>query len=85
MGGVPQSIKRAQVVSPDEAGPSKDALFLETEVGEEVAMEASEAPPVGLVELEGMIQAQTAMLQSQLVTQEWLAGCQDTDFSEKYE
>ena len=36
--------------------------------------EESEAPPAGLAELEGAIQVQTAALQSQLVTQEWLSG-----------
>ena len=58
----------------DEVGPSKDTLFLESESGEEAALEESKAPPTGLAELEGAIQAQTAVLQNQLVTQEWLAG-----------
>ena len=52
VGGVPQSTKLAP---PDKAGPSKDTLFLESESGEEVVSEESEAPPAGLVELEGTI------------------------------
>ena len=82
MGGIPQSAKLAP---PNEAGPSKDTLFLESdlgkeaaseesELGEEVASEESEAPPAGLAELEGAIRVQTAALQNQLTTQEWLAG-----------
>ena len=67
-------MKQAQVTSPDKVGPSKDALFLESELGEEAVMEASKAPPVGLVELEGTIRVQTTVLQGQLATQEWLAG-----------
>ena len=74
VGGIPQSIKQAKLTPPDEAGPSKDALFLESESGEEVALEESEALLAGLAELEGVIQAQTATLQSQLATQEWLAS-----------
>ena len=46
----------------------------ESESGEEAVSEESEAPLAGLVELEGAIQVQTAALQSQLMTQEWLAG-----------
>ena len=52
VGGIPQSAKLAP---PNEAGLSKDALFLESELGEEAASEESEAPLAGLVELEGMI------------------------------
>ena len=63
-----------KLTPPDQAGPSKDALFLESELGEEAASEESEAPPAGLVELEGAIRAWTAALQSQFTTQEWLAG-----------
>ena len=59
VGGIPQSVKLAP---PNEAGLSKDALFLESELGEEAASEESEAPLAGLVELEGMIRAQTAAL-----------------------
>ena len=55
-------------------GPSKDTLFLESELGEEAASEESKALLAGLVEFEGTIQVQTAVPQSQLVTQEWLAG-----------
>ena len=36
MGGIPQNMKWAWVTSPDKAEPSKDALFLESESGEEV-------------------------------------------------
>ena len=72
VGGVPQSIKQVKLAPPNEVRPSKDALFLESELGEEVALEESKAPPAGLVELEGVIRAQTTTLQSQLATQEWL-------------
>ena len=74
VGGVPQSTKRAKLAPPTKAGPSKGPLFLESEPGEELASEESETLPAGLAELEGVIQAQTAVLQNQLVTQEWLAG-----------
>ena len=70
-------MKWVQVPGPDKAGPSKDALCLEFESGEEVedwaAIVESEAPLAGLAELEGTIWAQTIMLQGQLTTQEWLA------------
>ena len=59
---------------PDKAGPSKDSLFLDSDSGEEAASEEFNALLAGLAELEGAIQAQTAALQSQLATQEWLAG-----------
>ena len=55
VGGIPQSMKQAKLAPPDEAGPSKDALFLESKLGEEVASEESKAPLAGLVELEGVI------------------------------
>ena len=55
VGGIPQSMKQAKIAPPDEAGLSKDTLFLESELGEEAASEESEAPPAGLVELEGTI------------------------------
>ena len=71
VGGIPQSTKLAP---PDEAGLSKDVLFLESKSGEEAASEESEAPLAGLAELEGAIWVQTAMLQSQLTTQQWLAS-----------
>ena len=71
VGGIPQSTKLAP---PDEAGLSKDALFRESKSGEEAASEESEAPLAGLAELEGAIWVQTAMLQSQLTTQQWLAS-----------
>ena len=67
-------MKWVWVMSPDEVGLSKDTLFLESESGEEAVMEESEAPPAGLVKLEGAIRAQTTALQGQLMTQEWLAG-----------
>ena len=70
-------MKRAWVTSPNKVGLSKDTLFLESKSGEKAVMEASEAPLValaGLVELEGAIRVQTTALQSQLTTQEWLAG-----------
>ena len=60
MGGIPQSTKRARLAPPDEAGLSKGPLFLESELEEE---SASETSPAGLVELEGVIQAQTTVLQ----------------------
>ena len=76
-GGIPQSMKWVQVPDPDKAGPSKDALFLESELGKEaedwaVTVE-SKAPLAGLAELVGAIRAQTDVLQGQLTTQEWLA------------
>ena len=74
VGGIPQSIKQVKLTPPDEAGPSKGALFLELESGEEAASEESKATLSGPAELEGMIWAQTTMLQSQLATQEWLAS-----------
>ena len=55
VGGIPQSMKQVKLAPPDYAGPSKDALFLESESGEEAASEESKAPPAWLVELEGMI------------------------------
>ena len=63
VGGIPQSTKRAKLAPPDEAGPSKDPLFLESEPEEELASETSETLPAGLVELEGAIRAQTIALQ----------------------
>ena len=47
---------------------------MESKSGEEAVSEESEAPPAGLAELEGTIQAQTTALQNQLATQEWLAS-----------
>ena len=65
-------------LGPDEMRPSKDALFLESESGKEAEDRAvtvdSKAPLAGLAKLAGAIQAQTVVLQSQLTTQEWLAG-----------
>ena len=58
----------------NEAGPSKDPLFIESEPEEESASETSETSPAGLAELEGAIRAQTTPLQDQLVSQEWLAS-----------
>ena len=55
VGGVPQSMKWAKLVPPDEAGPSKGPLFLESEPEEESVSETSEALPAGLAELEGVI------------------------------
>ena len=49
----------------DEAGPSMGPLFLESDLGEAATSVASEALPAGLVELEGMIRAQTTALQNQ--------------------
>ena len=74
MGGIPQSTKRVKLAPPDEVGPSKGPLFLESKLEEELASEKSEASPAELAELEGVIQAQTMVLQDQLTTQEWLAG-----------
>ena len=71
VGGVPQSTKRVKLAPLDEAGPSKDPLFMESEPEEE---SASETLPAGLAELEGAIRAQTTALQDQLASQEWLAG-----------
>ena len=55
VGGGPQSTKRAKLAPPDEAGPSKGLLFLESELEEESASETSasetlEASPAGLAE-----------------------------------
>ena len=74
VGGIPQSTKRAKLAPLDEAGPSKDPLFIESEPEEESASETLETSPAGLVELEGAIRAQTTALQDQLASQEWLAG-----------
>ena len=74
VGGVPQSTKRAKLAPLDEAGPSKDPLFMESEPEEESVSETSETSPAGLAELEGAIRAQTTALQDQLASQEWLAG-----------
>ena len=70
VGGVPQSTKRAKLAPLDEAGPSKDPLFMESEPEEELVSETSETSPAGLAELEGAIRAQTTMLQDQLASQE---------------
>ena len=67
-------MKRAKLAPPDEVGPSKGLLFLESEPEEESVLETSEGSPAGLAELEGAIQAQTTALQDQLATQEWLAS-----------
>ena len=56
-------MKWAWIMSPDKAGLSKESLFLESELGEEAVIEASEVLPAGLVELEGTIWVQTAALQ----------------------
>ena len=74
VGGVPQSTKRAKLTPLDEAGLSKDPLFIESTPEEESASETSETSPAGLAELEGAIQVQTTALQDQLATQEWLAS-----------
>ena len=74
VGGVPQSMKQAKLTPPDKAGLSKGLLFLESEPEDESASETSEASPAGLAELEGVIRAQTTVLQDQLASQEWLAG-----------
>ena len=74
VGGIPQSMKRVKLTPPDEAGPSKGPLFLESEPEDESASETSEASLAGLAELEGVIRAQTTVLQDQLASQEWLAG-----------
>ena len=55
VGGVPQSTKWAKLAPLDEAGPSKDLLFIESEPEEESASETSETSPAGLAELEGAI------------------------------
>ena len=74
VGGVPQSTKWAKLAPLNEAGLSKDPLFIESEPEEESASETSETLPAGLVALEGAIRAQTTALQDQLTSQEWLAG-----------
>ena len=74
MGGIPQSTKQVKLTPPDEVGPSKGPLFLESKPEEELVSETSETSPAGLEELEGAIRAQTTALQDQLVTQEWLAS-----------
>ena len=63
VGGVPQSTKRVKLAPLNEAGPSKDPLFIESEPEEESASETSETSPAGLAELEGAIQVQTTALQ----------------------
>ena len=55
VGGIPQSTKRAKLAPLDEAGPSKDPLYIESEPEEESASETSETPLAGLAELEGAI------------------------------
>ena len=55
VGGIPQSTKRAKLAPLDEAGPSKDPLFIESEPEEELALEMSETLLAGLAELEGAI------------------------------
>ena len=67
-------MKQVKLAPPDEAGPSKGPLFLESKPEEESASETSEASLAGLAELEGAIRAQTTALQDQLASQEWLAG-----------
>ena len=74
-------MKWVQVVSPNEAEPSKlqgDPLFMESKSGEEVegqvVIVGSKATMAGLAKLVEAIQVQMVMLQSQLMTQEWLAG-----------
>ena len=54
-GGHPQSMKCVKLTPPNKVGLSKDALFLESKSGEEVASEESEASQAGLAELEGTI------------------------------
>ena len=54
-GGIPQSTKWVKLAPPDEAGPSKGPLFLESKLGEESASEESETSPAGLAELEGVM------------------------------
>ena len=55
VGGIPQSMKQAKLMPPDEVGLSTGPLFLESESGEEATSEGSEAPAAGLAELEGTI------------------------------
>ena len=55
VGGVPQSTKWVKLTPPNEAGPSKGPLFLESEPEEESASEMSETLLAGLAELEGAI------------------------------
>ena len=52
VGGIPQSTNRVKLAPLNEAGPSKDPLFIESEPEEESASETSLA---GLAELEGAI------------------------------
>ena len=63
-----------KLIPPEEAGQSKDALFLESKSGEEAVSEESKAPLAGLAKLEDVIRVQTTAVQSQLATQEWLAS-----------
>ena len=63
-----------KLAPPNEAGPSQGPLFLEFEPEDKSASETLEALLAGLAELEGAIQAQTTVLQDQLVSQEWLAS-----------
>ena len=55
VGGIPQSTKKVKLAPPDEVGPSKGPLFLESEPEEESVSDVSEAVLVGLGELEGAI------------------------------
>ena len=55
VGGIPQSTRWVKLAPPDEVGPSKGPLFLESEPEEESASETSEASLAGLAELEGAI------------------------------
>ena len=74
VGGVPQTTKQAKLAPPDEVGPSKGPLFLESELEDKSALETLESVPAGLAELEGAIRVQTTVLQDQLASQEWLAS-----------
>ena len=74
VGGIPQSMKRAKLTPPNEAGPSQGPLFLESKLEDKSASETLEALLAGLAELEGVIRAQTTALQDQLTSQEWLAS-----------
>ena len=55
VGGVPLSTKWAKLAPLDEAGPSKDLLFIESKPEEESASETLETSLAGLAELEGAI------------------------------
>ena len=82
VGGAPQSVKRAQVATEEDAGPSQwgedEPLFLESESeeGAEARMEiaGSEIPSNAAMELMEALQAQTSAMQGQAHIEEQLCA-----------